>query len=89
MATLVPQPASGRYDGGMANGETRTEDEVERLRNQKELMELKAQIAALRAPWWRKAGLIATVTNGTMFGNLPRWEKPRTAVATAVRRRPM
>lgn len=46
----------------MANEDTRSQDELERLRTQKEVMELKAQIAALRAPWWRKAGLLAGAT---------------------------
>lgn len=37
-------------------------DELEQLRTQKEVMELRAQIAALKAPWWKRASLIATVT---------------------------
>jgi hypothetical protein len=36
--------------------------ELEALRSQKEQLELKAQIAALSAPWWRRTGLIAGVT---------------------------
>lgn len=37
-------------------------DDLEQLKQQKERLELRAQIAALAAPWWRKASLIATVT---------------------------
>jgi hypothetical protein len=37
-------------------------DELEQLKQRKERLELKAQIGALTAPWWRKASLIATVT---------------------------
>jgi hypothetical protein len=36
--------------------------DLEQLKQQKERLELKAQIAALAAPWWRKASLVATVT---------------------------
>lgn len=46
----------------MANVGTQTADELEQLKQRKERAELKAQIAALHAPWWRKGGLIATVT---------------------------
>lgn len=37
-------------------------DELEQLKAQKEVLELKAQIATLQAPWWKKASLIASVT---------------------------
>ncbi|HWO20092.1 MAG TPA: hypothetical protein VNO30_15000 [Kofleriaceae bacterium] len=37
-------------------------DDLEQLKQQKERLELKAQIETFTAPWWRKAGLIATVT---------------------------
>lgn len=40
----------------------RAADELEQLRKQKERIELKAQIAALGTPWWRKASLLATMT---------------------------
>ncbi len=43
----------------MATEDTRSESELERLRTQKEIIELKAKIEELRAPWWRKAGLLA------------------------------
>ena len=46
----------------MSSEGTRSEEDLEELRRQKELIELKAQIAALRAPWWRRASLIATIT---------------------------
>jgi hypothetical protein len=45
----------------MAEEETRPEDEIEQLRKHKERIELKAQIDSLTAPWWRRAGLIATL----------------------------
>jgi hypothetical protein len=37
-------------------------DDLEQLKQQKERLELKAQIMTLTAPWWRKASLVATVT---------------------------
>ena len=46
----------------MSGEETRPEEEVKLLKLEKERMELKAQIAAIRAPWWRRASLIATST---------------------------
>jgi len=46
----------------MASEETRPADDLEQLRSHKERLELKAQISALRAPWWRRTGLIATMT---------------------------
>jgi hypothetical protein len=39
-----------------------TADDLEQLKQQKERLELKAQIGALTAPWWRKASLVATMT---------------------------
>ncbi len=51
-----------RKGSAMSDEPTRSEDELERLKQQKERIELTAQIAALTAPWWRKAGLIATMT---------------------------
>lgn len=36
--------------------------DLEQLKQQKERLELTAQIAALAAPWWRKASLVATMT---------------------------
>ncbi len=46
----------------MPDEPTRSEDELEKLKLQKQRLELKAQIDALTAPWWRKASLIATMT---------------------------
>jgi hypothetical protein len=51
----------------MADDPTRSDDELEKLeleklKLQKQRLELKAQIDALTAPWWRKASLIATMT---------------------------
>jgi hypothetical protein len=46
----------------MASEETRSADDIEQLRSHKERLELKAHISALKAPWWRKTGLVATMT---------------------------
>jgi len=46
----------------MANEETKAVDELEQLKQRKARAELKAQIAALHAPWWKRAGLVTTVT---------------------------
>jgi hypothetical protein len=46
----------------MSDEPTRSDDELEKLKLQKQRLELKAQIGALSAPWWRKASLIATMT---------------------------
>jgi hypothetical protein len=49
----------------MTKEESRPEDDVAelvRLRNEKELIELRSKIEELSAPWWRRAGVIATVT---------------------------
>lgn len=46
----------------MASEETKPADDLEQLRSQKERLELKEQIATYKAPWWRKAGLVATMT---------------------------
>src|SRR5215212_8363560 len=58
-----------RYDGAthersatMSDGTTQPGENLDQLRNRKELAELKAQIAALTAPWWRRAGLITIMT---------------------------
>jgi hypothetical protein len=39
-----------------------TDEAIAQLRKQKEQTELTAQIAALTAPWWRRAGLITAMT---------------------------
>jgi hypothetical protein len=46
----------------MSNESTKAADELEQLKKRKERAELKAQIAALHAPWWKRAGLVTTVT---------------------------
>jgi hypothetical protein len=46
----------------MAGEPTQSDDELEKLKLQKQRLELKAQIDTLAAPWWRKASLIATMT---------------------------
>jgi hypothetical protein len=53
----------------MANEGTRSKDEprdegddIEQLKRLKERLELKTQLAALNAPWWRRAGVITAIT---------------------------
>jgi hypothetical protein len=46
----------------MADEPTRSDDELEKLKLHKQRLELKTQIDALTAPWWRKVSLIATMT---------------------------
>jgi hypothetical protein len=46
----------------MSNEGTQAADELEQLKKRKERAELKAQIAALHAPWWKRAGLVTAVT---------------------------
>lgn len=46
----------------MSTEGTQPEEDLDRLKKRKERAELKAQIAALTTPWWRKASLITVVT---------------------------
>lgn len=46
----------------MPDEPTRSDDELDKLKLQKQRLELQAQIDALSTPWWRKASLIATMT---------------------------
>jgi len=48
--------------GSPRDDRPRAPDDLQRLREQKERAELRAHIAALTTPWWRKASLVATVT---------------------------
>jgi hypothetical protein len=57
IATMAPKGAQTMSDETTQPGEN-----VDQLRHRKELAELKAQIAALTAPWWRRAGLITIMT---------------------------
>jgi hypothetical protein len=54
----------------MSTEGTRPEDDLDQLKKHKERAELRAQIAALGAPWWRKAGILTAMT-GIIAAVLP------------------